>query len=287
MPEQLFPLFKEVYGKEYAKGTPIRLLSTEYSTFIDNTEQPPGSELADIALLVNDTDFYHIECQMKNESEMVIRMISYDLHFAIQHSTKKDSNTGEILIHFPRSIVIYPDANSSIPDSLRCRIIFQDNSEHIYEIPTIKIQSYSLQEIKEKHLMLFIPYVLLRLRPKLKNKHSLTISELTEFVEEVILILEEELENGTLTITQFNDYLKLFRYAANNVFKHYHELKKEVLAMTEPLIILPSMVERNLRAEIAAKDAEIADKDAEIADKDAEIAALREQLGKFTITEFV
>ncbi|MCM1047894.1 MAG: hypothetical protein NC433_05660 [Clostridiales bacterium] len=29
MPEQLFPLFKEVYGKDYPKGTPIVLLKTE------------------------------------------------------------------------------------------------------------------------------------------------------------------------------------------------------------------------------------------------------------------
>ena len=33
MPEQLFPLFKEVYGKEYPDGTPITLLATESSTY--------------------------------------------------------------------------------------------------------------------------------------------------------------------------------------------------------------------------------------------------------------
>lgn len=33
MPEQLFPLFKEVYGKEYPEGTSIVLLNTETSAF--------------------------------------------------------------------------------------------------------------------------------------------------------------------------------------------------------------------------------------------------------------
>ncbi|WP_257903935.1 hypothetical protein [Schaedlerella arabinosiphila] len=28
IPEQLFPLFKELYGKEYPRGTPITLLAT-------------------------------------------------------------------------------------------------------------------------------------------------------------------------------------------------------------------------------------------------------------------
>ena len=40
----------------------------------------------------------------------------------------------------------YPEKNSAIPDHLRCRVVFQDNSEHIYKIPTVKIQTYSLKE---------------------------------------------------------------------------------------------------------------------------------------------
>ena len=38
MPEQLFPLFKEVFGKEYPKGTPIILLATESSTYQENPD---------------------------------------------------------------------------------------------------------------------------------------------------------------------------------------------------------------------------------------------------------
>lgn len=283
MPEQLFPLFKEVYGREYPPGTPLQLLSTEYSTYLENPDAPPGSKLADIALLVNDTDFYHIECQMKNDSEMVIRMISYDMHFAIQHSTIRNDISEELIIRFPHSVVIYPDKNDSLPDKLKCKIIFQDNSEHIYEIPTLKVQSYTLREIQEKHLMFFIPFVLLRLRPKPKTKHLLTINALTEFVEEVILILQEELRNGNLTETQYNDYLNLFRDSANYIFADYPEHRKEVAKMTEPKIILQGMIEKELRAEIADKDAALADKDAALADKDAQIAALTALLQEHNI----
>ncbi len=187
MPEQLFPLFKEVYGKDYPKGTPITLLATEYSTYQEQPDAPPGSRLTDVTLLVNGTDYYHLECQMHNEQEMVIRMIAYDLHVAMQHTTSEDKETGGMVMHFPRSTVIYPEKNHRLPESLRCRIIFQDGSEHIYQIPTVRIQSYSLQEIREKHLTIFIPYVLLRFRPKLnpKTKHPLTKKELTDLVGEV------------------------------------------------------------------------------------------------------
>ncbi len=177
MPEQLFPLFKELFGKVYPKGTSVVLLATESSTYQENPHAPPDSRLSDITLLVNGTDYYHLECQMHNDSGMVIRMFTYDLHLAIQHSTSEDLKNGGVVMQFPRSAVIYPEKNDSLPKSLRCRIIFQDGTEHTYQIPTVGIQSYSLQELHEKHLNLFLPYVLLRLRPRLNPDRKFPLTK--------------------------------------------------------------------------------------------------------------
>ena len=49
MPQQLFPLFKEVYGKEYPPGTSIILLPTEHSTIRETKDRPPSSKLMDIS----------------------------------------------------------------------------------------------------------------------------------------------------------------------------------------------------------------------------------------------
>ena len=122
-------------------------------------------------------------------------------------------------------MVIYPEKNNAVPDHLRCRVVFQDNSEHIYKIPTVKIQDYSLKEIKEKHLILFIPYTILRLRPRIRAglKYPLTLNELTEFVKEVILVLKEELSDGYLTEREYHNYVRLFQFAADRVLaKHSH-----------------------------------------------------------------
>ncbi len=284
MPEQLFPLFKEVYGKEYPKGTPITLLATEYSTYQKNPNAPPSSRLTDITLLVNNTDYYHLECQMENEREMVIRMIAYDLHVAMKYTVFDEQKSDELVMYFPRSAVIYPSKNQHLPEVLRCHIIFQDGSEHIYQIPTVRIQSYSLREIREKHLNIFIPYVLLRLRPKLnpKRKHPLTKKELTDLVNEAILVLKDELCNGYLTEQEYNDYINLFRFAADKIFENekHSEFRKEVDRMTKPLIELPSVREKRLRAEIEALRAE---KDARLAEKDAELAKMKELLNKYNI----
>lgn len=280
MPGQLFPLLKEVLGREYPKGTSIRLLSTEHSTYAEAPEQPPNSRLADIVLVVNGTDYYHLECQMRNDGSMVIRMVAYDLHVAMQHGTTQDGETGEITMKFPNSIVIYPEKNASIPDFLRCRLIFHDGSEHIYQIPTVRIQSYSLEEILEKHLDLFIPYMILRLRPRLKSIHPLTLKELTDFVEEVIVVLHREYADGYLTEQQFHDYVYLFRDAAQRMFAQRKDLWKEVERMTKPLIELPSVREGRLRTMLAEKESELAEKDKENSDLKLEIESLKAEIDK-------
>ena len=272
MPSQLFPLFKEVYGKDYPKDTPIVVLGSETSSFQEDLKESPASTFMDIALLVAGTDYYHLECQMKNDKEMVIRMFAYDVRFAITHSKETDGDTGEITLYFPHSVVIYPEMNNAIPDHLRCRIVFQDNSEHVYKVPTVKIQTYSLKEIREKHLTLFIPYTILRIRPKLKSEHPLMKKELTEFVKEAILVLKDELNDGYITEIEYQDYVRLLYFAVDRVLHQNPQLCKEVHQMTEPLIKLPSMIIKELQAEIADQKAEIADQKAEIADQKAEIA---------------
>lgn len=285
MPEQLFPLIEEVYGITYPKGTSVQFLSTEQPVFPNNTEEAFISQFMDLSVLIAGTDYYHIECQMKNDHQMVIRMLSYDLHFAMQHCEAEQDATGEMILRFPRSVVLYPEKNGKIPDRLRCRIIFQDDSEHTYQVPTVKMQDYSMEEIQRKHLILFLPYILLRLRPQLESHNGINKEELTSLVNSVIVILNEEVQLGNITELQQKDILELFNRASKKIFTHYPEYQREVSSMTELKIKTLSMQlaeqEEQLatyKAELADRDAAIADKDAELADKDATIASQHAEL---------
>ena len=150
-----------------------------------------------------------------------------------------------------------------------------------------------MKEIKEKHLTLFIPYAILRLRPRLKAdlKHPLTQKELTEFVEEVILVLKEELSDGYLTELEYHDYVRLFYFAIDRVLHRHSQMREEVHQMTEPLIKLPSMIVKELETQIADQKMQLADKklelknkDAEIKDKDAEIQHLKNLVKQLSFT---
>ena len=278
MPEQLFPLIEEVYGITYPKRTSVQFLSTEQPVFPNNTEESFTSQFMDLSVLVAGTDYYHIECQMKNDHQMVIRMLSYDLHFAMQHCETEQDATGEMILRFPRSVVLYPEKNGKIPDRLRCRIIFQDDSEHTYQVPTVRMQDYSMEEIQRKHLILFLPYVLLRLRPQLEGHNGINKEELTSLVNSVIVILNKEVQLGNITELQQKDILELFNRASKKIFTHYPEYQREVSSMTELKIKTLSMQLAEKDEQLAEKDEQLAAYKTELADKEAIIAELKKQL---------
>lgn len=93
MPEQLFPLFKLVFEKEYPKDAPVELLSTEYPVPGKSDSGQPAqisSIFADIVLRIAGADIYHLECQMEKEDCISVRMYEYDVNISLLYGRKED-----------------------------------------------------------------------------------------------------------------------------------------------------------------------------------------------------
>ena len=112
-----------------------------------------------------------------------------------------------------------------------------------------------------------------------------------------MIILKDEVEQGYLTEQEYDDYVNLFRRAAENIFEKHPDFGREVDRMTKPMIELPSVLQKRLYAEIDSLNAnkaaliedrdalalELADKNVELADKDAELARMRALLEQYHI----
>ena len=105
---------------------------------------------------------------------------------------------------------------------------------------------------------------------------------MTEFVKEAIFVLKEELSDGYLTEREYQNYVNLLHFAADRVLAKHPKMREEVNRMTEPKIILPSMIWDEVDAKIAGQEARIADWEAEIDDKDAEIQRLQEIISRLS-----
>lgn len=254
-PSLLFPLIYEVYQKKYPKDSTITPLSTEYS--VERADSKEISTIkADLTFQVNSQDIYHFECEITYNGLMTIRMFEYDVHAAL--TFRKDSKTSGLILEFPKSAVLFLQGTRKIPKKLTCLIKFQDGSTHEYLVPTIKVQSYSLEEIKEKHLCLLIPFLPIRFRRKIPSDHKIIAAnspekrqallksvekskeELTSFFEETILILEDEVKAGFLTDSEKELILELLQKSMLRISYRNQNLCQEVYNMTEPVLKLRS-----------------------------------------------
>lgn len=283
MPSQLLPLLNEIFHQTYPLSAPIEFLSTEYVTQKRHqSRQRYPSIFSDIVIKVNYTDIYHLECQMQNDQIMVLRMIEYDFSVALQHNVHAETTREQFTLQFPKSCVLYPASNGQLPNDLSCKIILPNNSVHLYKIPAIKIQSYDLTEIAQKHLTIMLPFVLLRFRPRLKSiSNPIKKEELTNYVEQIIVILNNELSENRLTEKQYKQYLELIHMSAQQIFNHNQDLAQEVTNMTKPLLELSEDKIERLTMQLKQKDNQLQKQKDILLQKDLIIEHLTAQLSMY------
>jgi len=298
MPEQLFPLIKEIHGKVYPKDTEISPLATEFSVQRSDTKEITSIR-ADITVLVNKSDIYHFECEIENDGTMVMRMFEYDVHIALSYSQVEDDKTetgqssGRVMkLKFPYSAVLYLQDNGNTPNELKCQILFQDGGRYEYKIPVLKVQSYTLDDIRERHLCVLIPFLPLRFRkrmPPAKKNCSVTKEELTSFYEEIILLLKEEVAAGYLSKRNQKAIISLLNKSLIRVFYKNEKLLKEVIGMTEPILELEfekyeKIIDEKLKKlvmleqEMREKDEELSERNKQLTEKDEELSERNREL---------
>lgn len=132
---------------------------------------------------------------------------------------------------------------------------------------------------------MFLPFMLLSFRPRLTSStNPIRENELTEYIKQLIVILDEEHRNENITTHEYNDYLGLINLAAERIFDSQQDLKEEVHNVTKSVLILPSDLYhaadqvKQLQEELKETKSVLTQKETAIAEKDAIIADLQKQL---------
>jgi len=133
----LIPLINEVFGTSYDKNAPIRHDSETHITLL-------GKRSTDSCFQIDSHHQYHLECQSNPDNTIVVRFFEYDVAIALMDLQKVD---GMYHVRFPRSAVLYLRHTSNTPDSETLMLEFADGGFYAYQIPTIKAQNYSLDQI--------------------------------------------------------------------------------------------------------------------------------------------
>ena len=216
MPELLIPLINEVFGTDYPLDEEVVQLRNEH-------QKDKDSITTDSFIRIRNT-MYHIECQSVNDNTMAIRMFEYDAMIAIENAVAKEKGTFKIFM--PKSCVLYVRANETTPKDHQVIVVFPDGNEHTYQIPCIRCDEYSVEEIFTKKLLFFLPYYMARyqnLKAADNRKIQLLLDEVQDISDRLSAVAEDDQKKRLVM-----DLTKLIVHLSDYIFEKETTIKEGV-----------------------------------------------------------
>ena len=240
----ILPLINEIFGEEYTGSETIEFFPNEH--FIDQQDAPDQERITDsnFTIIGKTRKKYHLECESSlPDRRITIRLFEYDAQIALDEG---EVTKETLTVTFPHTAVLYLRAYKKTPDKMKYVVITPGGTVQ-YDVPVMKVQAYSLDEIFEKHLLLLIPFYIFSHEKRLPEYNS-SAEKLSELKAEYQKILERlnKLERQGIIgaydkrtlIEVSDDVVKAIAQKYENVQKGIGEIMRGPLIQTEARTIL-------------------------------------------------
>ena len=168
---------------------------------------------------------------------MIIRFFEYDSQIALDDATiEKEGETedgkksgGVLTVTFPHSAVLFLRSNENTGDVMKMKFV-TPGGELYYDIPIIKMQKYTLQDIWNKEMYLLIPFYIFTHEanfPKY-NEDETALKELVKEFEEICAKMEQLVQEGKMTELESRIIVELSKKVVDNIAKKYEKIRRGV-----------------------------------------------------------
>ena len=234
----ILPLLNEVFGENY-DGTETIVFANDYH-YQNKQKGAEDKIITDASFKVIKGDIekkYHLECQSTIDNSMVLRFFEYDSQIALDDATIEKivgddggkKSDGVLTVTFPHSAVLYLRSNKNTGDVMTIRFV-TPGGELKYDIPIIRMQSYSLEDIWEKEIYLLIPFYIFTHEanfPKYNEDENLLQGLVNEF-KEICIKMEELTQQGKMSELERRIIIELSKKVIDNIARKYERIRKGV-----------------------------------------------------------
>ena len=151
----ILPVINEIFGEDYTGGEEIRFFPNEH--FLDQQDEADKERITDtnFTILGKTPKKYHIECESSlPDGKITIRLFEYDAQIALDEGEVTEET---LTVTFPNTAVLYLRTYKKTPDKMKYIIVTPGGTVQ-YDVPIMKVQTYSLNDIFEKDLLMLIPF---------------------------------------------------------------------------------------------------------------------------------
>ena len=225
----IIPVVNEVFGEHYTGEEKITFLPGEHimNQQGTNTKEKITDSCFEIHGIT--TKRYHIECQSTEDHTMLVRMFEYDSQIALDNG---EITGGCLTLTFPYSAVMYLRHTKNTPDTLTVKIN-TPGGEISYEMPVIKAQKYTIDEIFDRQLLFLIPFYIFTYEKNFDEYESNEnkLEELKKEYADIRIRLEELSKVGIISEYVKCTLVSMSNKVIENIASRYAKVRKEVTSV--------------------------------------------------------
>lgn len=226
-PKLLLAVINEAHGENYTGEEKIVQRHNEH--YFKRQGGETDKKITDNYLEVysnEKVEGHHIESQSTPDSSITKRVFEYDVQIALEEASVSEIG---LTVKFPKSAVIYLRSNRNTPDVLETTIQTPGGIV-TYNVPILKIQNYSIEEIFEKKLFFFIPFHIFVYENKIEEYNGTMerVKELQERYTYICRHLQELVSLGEIDEYTRCSLMEMTMKVVNALAAKFDNIKKGI-----------------------------------------------------------
>lgn len=223
----VIPVINEIFGETYTGEEEIRFFPNEH--FLDQQDGADKERITD----TNFTVFgkipkkYHVECESSlPDGKIMIRLFEYDAQIALDESEVTEET---LTVTFPNTAVLYLRAYKKTPDKMKY-VIATPGGTVQYDIPIMKADTYSLDDIFGKGLLMLIPFYIFSHEKDFPeyNRNGQKLAELKAEYQEILGRLDRLEQHGAIGAFDKRTIIELSGDVIHELAQKYENVQKGI-----------------------------------------------------------
>ena len=228
--QMIIPVINEIFKEDYTGNEIIEFHPNEH--FIEQQDAANQERITDTNFIIygKKKKKYHLECESSlPDGRMTIRLFEYDEQIALDEGEVVNET---LTVTFPNTAVLYLRNYKKTPDKMRY-VIKTPGGTVEYDVPIMKVQEYTLEDIFSKGLLLLIPFYIFSHEKNFKvyNSNEQRLAELKAEYRSILERLDKLEQEGIIGAFDKRTIIELSGDVIREIAQKYEKVQKGIGGM--------------------------------------------------------
>lgn len=223
----IIPVINEIFDERYTGEEEVQFFPNEH--FLDQQDEADRERITDtnFRIIGKTVKKYHLECESSlPDGKIAVRLFEYDAQIALDEGEVTEET---LTVTFPHTAVLYLRAYKKTPDKMKYMIVTPGGTV-AYDVPIMKVQTYSLSDLFDKRLLFLIPFYIFSHEKKFPkyNSNEQELEKLKAEYQEILAGLDDLERQEVIGAFDKRTIIEISGDVLREITKKYENIQKGV-----------------------------------------------------------